>query len=994
MITKRKISDTFCHFSVNKNIRFEWIPLFENNYIFSKSSDFEKDFHIFLEKYKQLLHNFSSIIFYQQKPNTKLKIKFSFFKKFTQYEYYEYKIDTLKNKHNNQIYLWQKETQYFYGICKEFYDKNMQLLEKISLLSFEAQDIWYFFHQIMKKNNFDFVQELFFDNINTENPYVYELIKNTKNILKELFLIQKKLKNQIYSKTRFGNVIEYANFNYYLVNKEEKNYKELVQKKETTLLTPVLYFSHLSPPNEKNWLKDLEAFYQVEYKNLSLEKAYEAIKFFKSMQKENFLKFLSKWYSHEDFLRAWVLLFSDISKENYNELAMIWKKINFLSKITKNYLHLNLLEKLQMYENMFQEKIISGETDVQKIIFLLKWKIWYFKKLKSNFFSTENPHHIILEKYRWLCKEYKKISLELWKQKAQLKEIKLQQKQQEMQKAWAVVLDEKDKKYLVIISKFSEQNNIKKAHDFLYQHSDHSYHNFKITCFESLNIKILNTLCFTKEASQFRKDIGKELYEKYPQFVEKKVFQKQNKTLALYNLKMKHELPIDSLLCFYKNILQLENIKKHIIIEDFHCFEEFIKKDFISLEDFEIQLKKTCYTTRTRFLTNEEKEYFIENFQAKIYKISSYDLNKNIPEEKLKNHTKLWLDFWEQKNTQNYTIQINPEIKISFIQKKDSWRNNSKTYSNRKQTDRFIITTSIKENAWKKSHKIPLQKEDHLISYYENFQKNDSTYPEKYLPYEYYLDIMDHNQCILSVQNKADTMRISLPYLSFQEKFYTHVNKKQTPLYKNISYILEEKKYFQKYSQNYLNITSGKIMKGNIYLNGDMTTYLQLKLSQAKRKILDLFLINSYIWEDIIFQDYQYILWNIALYHFDEKYEKIHWKEYILNELNRYKKLLNEKGILYEKNSITDIQNLKNALGSNIIGIIFSLQEKFPGNIIIRNMQIEDNNYKNEEFKNVIEQKILKKLASLWIIPSNFWDFLTLKKKKIISQLGIVHFEN
>ena len=75
--------------------------------------------------------------------------------------------------------------------------------------------------------------------------------------------------------------------------------------------------------------------------------------------------------------------------------------------------------------------------------------------------------------------------------------------------------------------------------------------------------------------------------------------------------------------------------------------------------------------------------------------------------------------------------------------------------------------------------------------------------------------------------------------------------------------------------------------------------------------------------------------------------------------------LLNEKGILYEKNSIPDIENLKNALGSNIIGIIFALQEKFPGNIVVRNMKIEEYSDINLGFENIIEQKILKKLASL-----------------------------
>jgi len=43
-------------------------------------------------------------------------------------------------------------------------------------------------------------------------------------------------------------------------------------------------------------------------------------------------------------------------------------------------------------------------------------------------------------------------------------------------------------------------------------------------------------------------------------------------------------------------------------------------------------------------------------------------------ETKHKNITNLWLDFWENSNELNkYPIRLNPEIKISFIEKNEKF---------------------------------------------------------------------------------------------------------------------------------------------------------------------------------------------------------------------------------------------------------------------------------------------------------------------------------
>ena len=87
------------------------------------------------------------------------------------------------------------------------------------------------------------------------------------------------------------------------------------------------------------------------------------------------------------------------------------------------------------------------------------------------------------------------------------------------------------------------------------------------------------------------------------------------------------------------------------MIENTQHFEQFINKSFENLIDFEKELKQICYIKQSIFISEASKESLIQNYYGNLYKITSYDLEKSLKRKNLKTHTKIWLEFWSEKNT-------------------------------------------------------------------------------------------------------------------------------------------------------------------------------------------------------------------------------------------------------------------------------------------------------------------------------------------------------
>lgn len=216
-------------FEVHKNIRFTLSPLFDTKYLLEKQEIQKNDLLVFIEKYDFILKHLYAILFNSRETrcSSKLKIKFCFLKKHSKPLYFENNIDTLKNKHKNQIEMSKKELSYLVELFKNFFEENTtfthHLKEILLQPSKEKSDIIYFFHKILRKSNFYFLKDLC-ESINTEIPNIYEKIIQIKKIITELENIKPSLEHHLYQYQAFGSTIEIANLNYFLVQKNKTPY--------------------------------------------------------------------------------------------------------------------------------------------------------------------------------------------------------------------------------------------------------------------------------------------------------------------------------------------------------------------------------------------------------------------------------------------------------------------------------------------------------------------------------------------------------------------------------------------------------------------------------------------------------------------------------------------------------------------------------------------------------------------------------------------------
>lgn len=1027
------IQNNLSFFEVKKNIRFVLEPLFEPSTSFEEESNMKTDIKNFLHKYDLVTKTMYWILLNQRRMwlNNKLKIKFCFLKNHTKDPYFENGIEKLKNKHKNQLEMSRKELEYLVEVFQNFFQENFTYSENLKQLlsqtSPQNPDIKYYFHQIARKANFDFLSDIS-DSINTEVPSMYWKITAIKEIMQELHILKNKIQNNLHQEQSLWKTIEISNLNYFLANKKSKNYSELILNKENSLFHHIFAFPKFHAAKEENGLKDFENIYSLQYSHSRLTETYELLKEYKSSQKEWLLQFIQQWYSFEDLQNhtSFILksenfepnefsltihLFDDVSKENFEIIKVLSNKINFLIEIKNN--SQKLLSSPEEYKDMFQEELMISENifDTKKA---LTKKIIQLKKERGTFFNTESQS-CMFKKYAYFCAEYKKITLEIGKIKAQIKNLKEEQIQVERTNSWALILEKDSQKFLLTIprekinnSYFEKESNILQARNFI-QWLSHQNNDYKLFHFESLSLKTLDKLCFAKESSYFRNKIAKELYHINSDFVDKKEFVKFGKTIEVYNIKMKYELPKTlswetckkTLLNFYQSVIKLNGLKEQIIIENTQMFEQFVNKNFETLLDFEKELKQICYIKQSLFISEETKEILIKNYYANLYKITSYDLEKSLKRTNIKTHTKIWHGFWNEKNNwENFPIRINPEIKISFIKKDDSIEQNTlNKKTNRKLNDRYLLTTNITQHACKNSWFINEKTKKEIIHFYENFNQDfEKRLPENHLTHSYFIDIWENNSIKLSIYDNKNNIPVEIKTHTLKEECFLQTNEKSTPAYKNISYFQYDnfQDLYNIESVQYLDLSTTKLVNGKIYLGGDISTYLNLKINCAKKKISQ----HDYSQISISEANPNHIIltgWNLPetiAYNFDERYKIIQSKEAVIKELEEFLEAKNIDSYFPENISIENTNNLKNALCWNIVWVVFFLQKFYPGKIIIRNFTTKESLSCPDGLDKKIEEKILQKLSSLSLIPSNYRHILELKNKNILNKLGIIEFVN
>lgn len=1096
-------------YEVRKTVRFGLLPIVWKFTKVEKSQDIKSDLDTFLTNYRKILLNFSEIVFNTNKNwiNKKLKLKFSFLKTFTKKEYYENEVEKLKFNKTwkkltiNQIEVWNtNKLDYLFELFKNFEERNnfyLENIERVWLTNEENKsrksDLAYYFHQLTRKTNFDFIKNLFDNNINTEWNLSSQ-IELTKKLLFETEKLILKIEKTLLPSQSMWQVIEKASFNYYTVNKKTKDYDEEILKKKNFFDLWLYSFTYFDKKenkkreifNEKNidywfhhYLRDLSEkeftkrqFWNIEklekkYMYLKIENAYKSMKLYKAEQKMAFMEFLSQEKtfldlqnhieiyfdvtnnetSEKENRKVIIHLFDDVTEKNFNTIIGLTNQIKILSEIknTKKQLkeiknYQEWIEKiknlLENYNAEYQFIIDFDEDNLEEIIKKVWEELTEIKKERwKYFFEWDTNWRFSFPKYWKYCEEYKKVAIEYWRIKAHIKSLEKEKVDAEKTDSWALIMENKNNKYLLTIprninSKLERESNLNKAKNEIDKLNDENNWDWILYKFESLTLRALDKLCFWKENNTFRWNIYNEI-SKYWEFVIKsknwniKLKDKFEFTFENNWEKIKDE---KLLLKFYKTVLSLESTKKQIIITHFKYFDNIKNWKFESLEEFEKELKKVCYVKNKVFISSSKKDYIINTFNAKLFKITSYDLEKDDYEiiEKLKNkkeldrnnaenHTKIWIDFWDKDNELNkYPIRINPEIKISYVEKDEEWANNNswKKY-NRRLTDRYLLTSTISLNSLEKEIDLSFKEKKEIIKTYENYNnKFNKNLKQNWLKYFYWLDRWEKELITLWLfdfskdKNEEKWVKIKGYKLKEEKFFYSDKKNKSWEnilAYKNISYYQYDdyKELYDELDLSCLDLTTAKYIKWKIYLNWDISTYLNLKLFSAKRKIYDFISLSKNKSDKIIFENNKiFIEWNKnkdeILYFYDERYKSIVNEQNLVEELQKYfdkvKINLNDN----DEVSIEKVNNLRDSICANMVWVISYLQNDFPWMIFFENKNIK---WKIWDFKNNatslwsrIELKLLQKFSSLSLVLPIYKQALSLQDEKFLEQFWIIWY--
>ena len=481
------------------------------------------------------------------------------------------------------------------------------------------------------------------------------------------------------------------------------------------------------------------------------------------------------------------------------------------------------------------------------------------KKKKGDYFF-DNGKGSKIKSYINFCGDYKKIAMNLGKTKASIKGIEKEKIEAENTQYWALIFEEKKQEkadhFLWLIPK--EQVDLKDAKKFLENPQRKNTVNpiGHVCYFKSLTKRALHKLCFAEESS-FVKEMPGYLKTKQPEV-------KQSS-----NEKKKEELK------FLKEVLKSDYAKEKLDLDDFDLSKVYQAKD---LDDFEKELETACYHKSEISFSEENRKHFIQEYQVKVFKLTSYDLQERNKESEVKAHTKIWQDFWGV----DKSIRLNPEIKIHLRRADENLKKylqNEKFDSkakHRRLQDQYTVSFTMALNAGKKHPELAFVKPEHVRKEINQFNKKFNEQNFEGL-WKYGIDrgnIELATLCIAKFRDKdkyehnnKSFLKPTFPdgeenikCLKLRYEYLTHSEKareedaKEKKLIDNLSYFIDREDYFKKHSSTCIDLTTAKVIKGHIVLNGDIRTYLKLKKENAKRKIYDLFpgkFKNFQVWENL-----------------------------------------------------------------------------------------------------------------------------------------------
>jgi hypothetical protein len=378
-------------------------------------------------------------------------------------------------------------------------------------------------------------------------------------------------------------------------------------------------------------------------------------------------------------------------------------------------------------------------------------------------------------------------------------------------------------------------------------------------------------------------------------------------------------------------------------------FEKEIKNiaetSYSSEEEFRLNFERVAYHISKQYISQKDVDILQEQYGCLLLNISSYDLERDKTNQK--DHSQIWESFWDDANKkENFSMRINPEFRLYFRPKRE--QKDLAKQQNRFSKDHFGIAFTMTQNASQTRMVTSFAEEKELIKMVEKFnyevikpfiqEKEDNLY-------HYGIDRGQQELATLSVtkfSTNAEPIPARIKAYSIKDKYLNATKdiiidrngkKKTVILYKNPSYFIDDgenfAKMFEEKENACLDLTSAKLIKGKIILNGDAQTFLALKITSGKRQLFEKFSKIDTLAE-IEFDEinkrfqvksksgdrcpYQF------LPHYLPNHEVYFSRDKMRDELQGYlDKLHTEESV---EISINKINHLRDAITANMVGII------------------------------------------------------------------------
>ena len=915
-----------------------------------------------------------------------LEIKTRFLKQYTKYDYFDW------NEKDEKVHKIH-QVPYLHKILDDWLGRWCGLVKQLDTLLKCPQEnqprraeFALLIAEFRKKENLPFICNFInFSQDKKSDKCHQSLLLLSKQVAKILAQCE-----QIYLPSQTAGVaVARASFNYYTINKQAKNYPKEIQNINNELHKEIENNAEKigTSINYKN--KDIIQKFVVKriFKRadspITLDSLYRQLKIYKAEEKSRFLEAANKDVDSQSIQTNHPLFHCE--EEIFRAFLEKTKRIKQLSA------------GLNKQSDDYRQK--SNQLKILR------------QQRGGDFFRRGT------KQYKKFCELYKHIAMRRGKILAKIRGLEREKIVSQLLNYWALIVEKHHKHYLMLIPK----ENRRKAYSALESKHEMGSSLIRVHYFKSLTMRALKKLCFGIEGNTFAPEIRTEFSE-----------HKYNTIQGAFSLNDFE--PEQAIVRFYQDVLNTRYVQRTLDIQDFEGLQNLIENTAIATQDeFQTELENICYVKR--ILAGEELEqYLLNECNASLFAITSYDLRKN-SNDNHKSHTKLWHQFWSDKNRfNNYPIRLNPELRIHWREAKESrikkYGEDSSLYdpdkNNRFLQPQFTLATTITENAIGKYYDLAFIHPDTLAEKIGEFNSDfNRTYTENL--HEMYFYGIDRGQAELATlaivhrfSEQTNEFNQAIPEFAkftiwrlreddfgYQEKYLSKGEEKQREVIKNPSYFIDNDNLFEKIETSSIDLTTAKLIKGKIVENGDILSYLKLKELNAKRRLYEYFSqanIDTTKPSTIYFKKDEKVFCvhtldnnpKATIYYYRTALEQIRSQSEIKTMLNNYLEALQTKNRERDILTIEKINHLRDAIAANIVGIIAHLYGQFPGAIGLENLDkatIKSPFLKsNEDISRHLEWRLYNKFQNKGLVPPRIKEPILLRETKSINQFGVIFF--